>query len=103
MTHSFALPQASVLIFVWPGSAAQIGAGFLITLGSLLMALAVRPFEDRELGFMHSFSLIVQAITLYSGIMLLTQRWVLSSSHHCSGIVSHFCRCRPCSGGTPSS
>jgi hypothetical protein len=69
--------QTSVLIFVWPGSAAQIGAGFLITLGSLLMAMAVRPFEDKELGFMHCFSLVVQAITLYSGIMLLTQRLVL--------------------------
>jgi hypothetical protein len=68
------------LIFVWPGSAAQIGAGFLITLGSLLMALIVRPFQDKELGFMHSFSLVVQAITLYAGIMLLTQRSVLATS-----------------------
>ena len=76
VSDSLNCAQASVLIFVWPGSAAQIGAGFVITLGSLLIAMAVRPFQDKELGFMHSFSLIVQAITLYAGIMLITQRLV---------------------------
>jgi hypothetical protein len=62
------------LIFVWPGSVAQIGTGFLITLGSLLLAMAHQPFEDKELGFMYTFSLAVQGITLYTGIMLLTQK-----------------------------
>jgi hypothetical protein len=68
--------QTSVVVFVWSGSASQIAAGFVITLAAMILALSVRPFAHGELGAMHAFSLIVQAVTLLCGIMLITQRLV---------------------------
>jgi hypothetical protein len=71
---TLARAQGSVMVFIWPGTVAQIGTGFVLTLAFLLMAMAVHPFQDRELGFMYSFSLFIQVITLYTGIMLASQK-----------------------------
>jgi hypothetical protein len=43
------LLMASVLIFVYEGTASQIGTGFLITIVSLLLSLWLKPFNDDAL------------------------------------------------------
>jgi hypothetical protein len=74
--------QASVLVFVYPGSASQVRAGFLITFAAIIVSLSLSPFADRTLGAMYSFSLIVEALTLFSGIMIITKRLVSALDHH---------------------
>jgi hypothetical protein len=69
------LIMASALVFVWEGSPSQVAAGFVVTLAALVATLLLNPFVNQKLGSMHVFSLIVQAITLLSGLMLITQRF----------------------------
>ena len=59
---------------MWEGSASQVAVGFVVTLTALVGSLALDPFAHRELGYMHAISLLVQAATLLSGLMIITQR-----------------------------
>ena len=59
---------------MWEGSASQVAVGFVITLAALIGSIALDPFAHKELGNMHAFSLLVQTVTLLSGLMIITQR-----------------------------
>jgi hypothetical protein len=63
---------SSVLLFVWDGTAGQVCAGFLIATWSLILALNFQPHSVRELQATYSFSLLVEAVTHLSGLMLIT-------------------------------
>ncbi len=63
---------SSVLLFVWDGTAGQVCAGFLIATWSLILALNWQPHSVRELQATYSYSLLVEAVTHLSGLMLIT-------------------------------
>ncbi len=63
---------SSVLLFVWDGTAGQVCTGFLIATWSLILALNFQPHSRRELQATYSYSLLVEAVTHLSGLMLIT-------------------------------
>jgi hypothetical protein len=63
---------SSVLLFVWDGTAGQVCAGFLIATWSLILALNWQPHSVHELQATYSYSLLVEALTHLSGLMLIT-------------------------------
>jgi hypothetical protein len=70
------LVMASILIFVYDGTASQIVTGFVVTLVSLLLSLWLRPFNDDTLQGMHQWSLFVQSLTLLSGVMIKAEQFM---------------------------
>jgi hypothetical protein len=70
------LIMASVLIFVYEGTASQIVTGFMVTLVALLLSLWLRPFNDDSLQGMYQWSLFVQTITLLSGVMVKAEQFM---------------------------
>ncbi len=69
------LIMASILIFVYEGTASQVVTGFMVTLVALLLSLWLRPFNDSSLQGMHSSSLFVQVCTLLAGVMIKADKF----------------------------
>jgi hypothetical protein len=63
---------SSVLLFVWDGTPGQVCAGFLIATWSLILALNWQPHCVLELQATYSYTLLVEAVTHLSGLMLIT-------------------------------
>jgi hypothetical protein len=70
------LVMASILLFIYEGTASQIIIGFIVTLVSLLLSLWLQPFSNEALQRMHQWSLLVQALTLLSGVMISTEQFI---------------------------
>jgi hypothetical protein len=67
--------MSSILLFVWAGSPSQVCAAFVITITSLLVVTVLRPYADPYVGLMQCTSLLCQAVTLLSGLLLITQKF----------------------------
>eukprot|EP00961_Rhodomonas_salina_P073561 988772-Rhodomonas_salina.2 len=66
------LVLAAGLVFVYDSSPSQVGVGFFLTLLSMVFALYVKPFADPVLGSLYAYSLAVQMLTLFYGLLLIT-------------------------------
>jgi len=59
-------------IFVFEGTPSQLAVGLSLTMLFLILALVTKPFTNSTIGNMHLYSLFVQTITYFYGIVLTT-------------------------------
>jgi len=67
------LLMTSVLVFIATGTPAQLAAGIVISFGSLLIYYSMRPFMSDALDSLQLYSICVQLINLFYGILLIIQ------------------------------
>jgi len=61
-----------ITVFVFDRTVSQVAAGMMITVVFLLLAMAHQPYWNRTLALMNLFSLSVQFITFFYGIIIAT-------------------------------
>jgi len=66
------LLMITVTVFGFDGTVSQVALGMMITVMYLLLALIRQPYRNRTLGIMNLFSLSVQSVTFFYGIILAT-------------------------------
>eukprot|EP00961_Rhodomonas_salina_P065727 883186-Rhodomonas_salina.1 len=64
--------MSMIVVFVFDGSPSQIAVGLGVTLGVLFLSLLNKPYINPTLGAMQMYSLAVQSVTYFYGIMLAT-------------------------------
>ena len=67
------LMMTSVVVFIYPGSSAQIAAALVISILSALYVQHAQPFLDHRIGNTQAFSLMAHSLTLVYAIMLIFQ------------------------------
>jgi len=63
------LTMTSILVFVFPGTAAQMASGFVATCIAIYWALSARPFTSAVIDNIHMVCLITQSLALFWGIL----------------------------------
>ena len=78
----------TTMVFFFPNSTGQVASAFLITLFFLIITTLYRPFCTEDLNNFQVFSLLVQALTLFSGILLSIEEFA-DREVKASGVKDH--------------
>ena len=63
---------AACIVFIYDGTPSQVAVGFIITFATVVVSLFLQPFNDPVLGGLYTYALMVQMITLFYGVLLIT-------------------------------
>eukprot|EP00293_Proteomonas_sulcata_P010899 CAMPEP_0184308506 /NCGR_PEP_ID=MMETSP1049-20130417/16939_1 /TAXON_ID=77928 /ORGANISM="Proteomonas sulcata, Strain CCMP704" /LENGTH=575 /DNA_ID=CAMNT_0026621209 /DNA_START=312 /DNA_END=2039 /DNA_ORIENTATION=- len=83
------LTMAALLVFIFDGTPSQVGIGFMITFGTIVAAMIIKPFADPILGSLYVYALTIQMITLFYGMMLITAKFEQLVGEKSGGVVGN--------------
>ncbi len=62
--------MTSIVIFIYPGSSAQLAAALAFTILNIVHGLYAKPFLDHKVGDTQTYALVAQSLTILYGLML---------------------------------